>query len=180
MGLRTLRTAMTATSLTVPYPTNATSIGGPRPGLSVGSATVVVYHQTGSNSFTVIGTLPFTITDSNNAPPSVTSITPNSVDLASPPSNFTVQGSGFKNLGYGLPVVNWQRDGVNIAQARATAMSSTTLTVPYPTNATSIGGPRPGLSVGSASVVVYHQTGKKTFIAIGTLPFTITNSQNTN
>ncbi|HZI85880.1 MAG TPA: S8 family serine peptidase, partial [Pyrinomonadaceae bacterium] len=173
-------TAMTATSLTVPYPTNATSIGGPRPGLSVGSATVVVYHQTGANSFTAIGTLPFTITDSNNAPPSVTSITPNSVDLAAPPASFTVQGSGFKNFGYGLPVVNWQRNGVNIAQARATAMTSTTLTVPYPTNATSIGGPRPGLSVGSATVVVYHQTGANSFSVIGTLPFTITNSQNTN
>src|SRR5688572_9312262 len=110
----------------------------------------------------------------------VDSITPNSVDLAAPPSGFTVQGGGFKNFGFGPPVVNWQRNGVNIAQARATAMTSTTLTVPYPTNATSIGGPRPGLSVGSATVVVYHQTGANSFSVIGTLPFTITNSQNTN
>ena len=172
-------TAMTSTTLTVPYPTDATSIGGPRPGLSVGDATVVVYNQSGTNSFTVIGTLPFTITDTR-PPTSVTSITPSSVDLASPPSSFTVQGSGFANLGYGLPVVNWQRNGVNIAQARATAMTSTTLTVPYPTDATSIGGPRPGLSVGSATVVVYHQTGTNSFTVIGTLPFTITNSQTTN
>ena len=113
---------MTSTTLTVPYPTDATSIGGPRPGLSVGSATVVVYLQTGTSSFTVIGTLPFTITDSSSALPSVTSITPNTVDLAAPPPSFTVTGNGFANLGFGLPVVNWQRNGVNIAQARATAM----------------------------------------------------------
>ncbi len=171
-------TAMTSTSLTVPYPTNATSIGGPRPGLSVGDATVVVYNQTGTNDFSIIGTRPFTIVDSSPAP-EVASINPSSVDLASPPSSFTVQGSGFKNFGFGLPVVNWQRNGANIAQARATAMTSTSLTVPYPTNATSIGGPRPGLSVGSATVVVYHQTGTNSFTVIGTLSFTIIDSSST-
>jgi subtilisin family serine protease len=112
--------------------------------------------------------------------PVVNSITPNTVDLASPPASFTVAGNGFANLGFGLPVVNWQRNGVNIAQARATAMTSTTLTVPYPTDATSIGGPRPGLSVGDATVVVYLQTGSSSFTVIGTLPFTITDSRVTN
>ena len=34
----------------------------------------------------------------------VSSITPNPIDLASPPSGFTIAGSGFANLGFGLPV----------------------------------------------------------------------------
>jgi len=85
----------------------------------------------------------------------VNSITPNVIDLASPPASFTIAGNGFTNLGFGLPVINFVRNGTAIAQARATAGSSTSLTVPYPTDATSIGGPRPGLSAGSVTVEVY-------------------------
>jgi hypothetical protein len=34
------------------------------------------------------------------------------------------------NLGFGLPVVNFMRNGTLIAQARATGLTGTTLTVP--------------------------------------------------
>ena len=130
-------TSGNGTTLTVPYPTNATSIGGPRPGLSAGSVTVEVYNQTGSSSFSLVGTTPLTVNDTRPAP-GVSSITPNPIDLASPPASFTVTGGGFANSGFGLPVVNFVRNGLAIAQARATSGNGTTLTVPYPTNATSI------------------------------------------
>ena len=42
---------------------------------------------------------------------SVNSITPNPVDLASPPASFTLTGNGFANLGFGLPAVNFTRNG---------------------------------------------------------------------
>ncbi len=78
-----------------------------------------------------------------SAAPSVSSITPNPIDLASPPAAFTINGGGFTNQGFGLPVVNFVRNGLAIAQARATSSTGTSLTVPFPTDATSIGGPRP-------------------------------------
>ncbi len=133
-------TSTTGTSLTVPYPTDATSIGGPRPGLSAGPVTVEVYNQSGPSSFSLIGTTPLTVNDTR-ATPSVSSITPNPIDLAAPPTAFTITGGGFANLGFGLPVVNFTRNGLAIAQARATSTTGTSLTVPYPTDATSIGGP---------------------------------------
>src|SRR5262249_26072752 len=110
----------------------------------------------------------------------VNSITPNPIDLASPPASFTITGSGFANLGFGLPVVNFVRNGLAIAQARATSGNGTTLTVPYPTNATSIGGPRPGLSAGSVTVEVYNQTGSNSFSPVGTTPLTVNDTRNTN
>src|SRR5438552_3237242 len=48
------------------------------------------------------------------------------IDLASPPTSFTITGNGFANLGFGLPVVNFVRNGVLIAQARATGLSGST------------------------------------------------------
>src|SRR5262249_2754044 len=110
----------------------------------------------------------------------VNSITPNPIDLASPPASFTVTGGGFANSGFGLPVVNFVRNGLAIAQARATSGNGTTLTVPYPTNATSIGGPRPGLSAGSVTVEVYNQTGSNSFSPVGTTPLTVNDTRNTN
>ena len=69
----------------------------------------------------------------------VSAIAPNSVDLASPPATFTITGNGFTNLGFGLPVANFARGTTLLAQARATALTgSTTLTVPFPTQATAI------------------------------------------
>ncbi len=160
-------TSTTGTTLTVPFPTNATSIGGPRPGLSAGPVTVEVYNQSGSSSFSLIGTTPLTVNDTRAAP-SVSSITPNPIDLASPPATFTINGGGFTNQGFGLPVVNFARNGLAIAQARATSTTGTTLTVPFPTNATSIGGPRPGLSAGPVTVEVYNQTDR--IVSVSSVP----------
>src|SRR4030095_15422891 len=47
---------------------------------------------------------------------SVNSITPNPIDLASPPTSFTLTGNGFANLGFGLPAVNFTRNGVLLGQ----------------------------------------------------------------
>ena len=157
-------TAMNAngTSITVPYPTNATSFSGPLPGVRAGTITVKVYNQftnTGSPQWTLLGNTTLTVNDTR-PPPGVSSITPNPIDLASPPASFTITGNGFANLGYGLPAANfYNNSGTFIAQARATSMSSdgTTLTVPYPTNATSFSGPLPGFQAGTITVKVYNQ-----------------------
>src|SRR6267378_1671058 len=53
----------------------------------------------------------------------VSAIAPSTIDLASPPATFTITGNGFANLGFGLPVVNFMRNGALIAQARATALT---------------------------------------------------------
>src|SRR6267378_7870047 len=97
-------------------------------------------------------------------------IAPGSIDLATSPASFTITGGGFANMGSGLPIVNFMRGGTLIAQARATAMpSGTTLTVPFPTNATSLAGALPGLSAGTVSVTVYNQSGPGGFSQVGTL-----------
>jgi len=91
---------------------------------------------------------------------SVTGITPNPIDLASAPASFTIAGQGFSNNGFGLPVANFMSGGTVVGQARATQLTgSTTLTVPFPTNATSLNGPLPGLAAGPVQVQVYNQTG---------------------
>ena len=171
--------ATTGASLTVPFPTDATSVGGPRPGLSAGSITVQVYNQTGPNAFSLAGTTLLTVNDTR-PPAFVTSITPSQIDLAAPPTAFTITGSSFANLGFGLPVVNFVRNGLAIAQARATSGTSTSITVPFPTNATSIGGPRPGLSAGTVTVEVYNQTGSSIFSFVGSTPLTVNDTRMNN
>src|SRR5438552_2853991 len=51
------------TTLTVPFPTNATSLSGPLPGLSAGAVTVQVYNQTGASTYLLVGGVPLTVTD---------------------------------------------------------------------------------------------------------------------
>src|SRR5438128_11563293 len=102
---------------TVPFPTDATSIAGPRPGLTAGAVTAEVYNQTGTSSFSLVGTTSLTVNDTRG----VSSITPNPVDLAAPPASFTIAGSGFTNSGFGLPVINFTRSGTVLARARATS-----------------------------------------------------------
>ena len=160
------------TTLTMPFPTQATSLTPNLPGLSAGPVTVQVYVQTGSNTFSLIGSVTLTVTDSR------VSITPSSIDLASPPASFTITGSGFANVGFGLPVVNFYRGTTLLAQARATALSgSTTLTVPFPTQATSITPNLPGLSAGPVQVQVYVQTGSNTFSLMGRIALTVTDTR---
>jgi hypothetical protein len=86
-------------------------------------------------------------------------------------------GNGFADSGLGLPVVNFVRNGLAIAQARAIAGTSNSLTVPFPTDATSIGGPRPGLSMGPVTVEVYNQIGSSTFSLVGTTSLTVNDTR---
>src|SRR5262249_22504214 len=129
-------TAMSgSTALTVPFPTAATAIAPNLPGLSAGSVQAQVYVQTGTLTYTLIGSVPLTIPHPRVLP-GFNSITPNTVDLSAPPVSFTITGNGFVNQGFGLPVVNFTRGSTVLAQARATTMAGrTTLTVPFPTAA---------------------------------------------
>src|SRR3989442_1648401 len=128
-------TALTgSTTLTVPFPTAATKLPNTPglPGLSAGPVEVQVFLQTGAGSFSLLGSVTLTITDTRP-------ITPGSINLAAPPASFTVTGNGFADLGFGLPVANFVRGGTLLAQARATALTgSTTLTMPFPTAATQL------------------------------------------
>src|SRR5882724_7018468 len=171
-------TALTgSTTLTVPFPTAATALAPNLPGLSAGSVQPQVYVQTGTVTYTLIGSVPLTVTDTRVVP-GVSTITPSTIDLAAPPAGFTVTGNGFANLGFGLPVVNFTRGTTVLAQARATAMTgSTTLTVPFPTAATALAPNLPGLSAGSVQAQVYVQTGTVTYTLIGSVPLTVTDTR---
>jgi hypothetical protein len=159
---------LTGSTLTVPFPTNATSLIGPLPGLVAAVVQVQVYNQTGSSSYALVGSVALTVNDTRPCAPCVTGITPEPIDLASPPTSFTIAGQGFANSGFGLPVVNFLLGGVVLGQARATALiGSTTLAVPFPTNATSLIGPLPGLTAGAVQVQVYNQTGSTSYSLIG-------------
>jgi hypothetical protein len=154
------------TTLTVPFPTQATSLTPNVPGLSTGAVQAQVWQQTGASSFSLIGSATLTVTDA---------ITPNSINLALPPASFTITGTGFANLGFGLPVVNFMRGNTLLAQARATALTgSTTLTVPFPTTATTLTPNLPGLSVGTVQAQVWQQTGTNSFSLIGSAPLMVT------
>jgi hypothetical protein len=164
---------MAATSLTVPYPTAATALpgNGSLPGLSTGAITVQVYLQTGSTTYSVLGSTALAVTDTRG----VAGITPSSIDLATPPATFAITGGGFANQGYGLPIANFVKSGAVVAQARATAMTATSLTVPYPTAATALPGNStlPGLSAGAVTVQVYLQTGASSYSLLGSTPLTV-------
>src|SRR5207245_2006204 len=134
------------------------------------------WRQTaGAPTFSLIGSATLTVTDTRG----VSGITPSTIDLASPPATFTVSGGGFANLGFGLPVVNFVRGGTLIAQARATALAgNTTLTVPFPTQATAITPNMPGLSAGTVQAQVWQQTGSApTFSLIGSATLTVTDTR---
>src|SRR5438309_1056514 len=172
-------TALTGgTALTVPFPTDATSLGGAHPGLSAGAVDVQVYDQTGPSTYLLIGSTLLTVADTRLCTLCVTGIAPSSIDLATPPVAFSVAGQGFANTGSGLPVVNFARGGVVLAQARATALTGgTTLTVPFPTDATSLGGAHPGLSAGAVDVQVYDQTGPASYLLIGSTLLTVADTR---
>ena len=163
----------TSTSLTVPFPTTK-GLFTTLPGLSVGNVTVQIYNQSGSSGWSLVGSVGLSIIQST-PPTSVTSISPNAVDLATPPSSFMVTGSGFTNFGFGLPVANFYRNGTLIAQARASAGTSTSLTVPFPTTK-GLFGTLPGLSVGTASVQIYNQTASSTWSLVGSVGLSIIQS----
>jgi hypothetical protein len=65
-----------------------------------------------------------------------------------------------------------------LGQARATALTgSTTLTVPFPTNATSLVGPLPGLTAGGVEVQVYNQTGSARYTLVETAALAVKDSR---
>jgi hypothetical protein len=166
-----------STTLTVPFPTSATSLKAPLPGILGGGPVLVqVYNQTGPSSHVLVGGITLTVTDSR--PPRVTGITPSSIGLTTHPATFTIDGQRFADSGFGRPVVNFVRDGALLGQARAASLvGSTTLTVPFPTDATSLSGPVPGLSAGEVLVQVYNQTGPGSYLLIGSIALTVTESR---
>src|SRR5207249_227324 len=103
-------------------------------------------------------------------------ITPSSIDLATPPASFTITGNDFASVGFGIPMTNFMRGTTLLAQARATALTGgNTLTVPFPTPATSITPNLPGLSAGPVQAQVWQQTGSApTFSLIGSPPLPLT------
>src|SRR5262249_24156510 len=81
-------------------------------------------------TYSLLGTLAVTITDTRPVP-SVSAISPSTVDLASPPASFTITGTALANLGFGPPVVHFMRGSSMLAQVRATApRGPTSLSVP--------------------------------------------------
>src|SRR5437773_2134534 len=145
------------------------------PGLAAGPVQAQVWQQTSSTpTFSLIGSVTLTVTDTRPVS-GVSGISPSTIDLAAPPAAFTITGSGFAHLGFGLPVVNFVRGSTLLAQARATALTgSTTLTVPFPTQATAITPNMPGLSAGPVQAQVWQQTGSSSFTLLGTAALTVT------
>jgi len=165
------------TILTVPFPTAATALTPNLPGLSAGSVQVQVFLQTAAASYSLFGSSPLTVTDTRPAP-GVSAIAPNAIDLATPPPSFTITGNRLADLGFGLPVVNFARNGILLAQARAIALTGgTILTVPFPTAATALTPNLPGLSAGSVLVQVFLQTGAGTYSLLGSVPLAVTDSR---
>jgi hypothetical protein len=169
-------TSGNSTTLTVPFPTTQ-GLFGTLPGLRAGTITVRIQNQTGaSQSWSDVGTTLLTVNDSRPTP-GVSSITPNPVDLASPPASFTVTGHGFANFGYGLPVANFYRNGILLAQARSSSGNSTTLTVPFPTTK-GLFGTLPGLSAGPVMVDIINQTGRsKSWSVVGSIALTVNDTR---
>src|SRR2546428_164987 len=117
-------TALTGGStLTVPFPTPATAITQKLPGLAAGSVQEQIWQQTGSApTFSLIGSAVLTVTDTRPVP-GVSGITPNSIDLATPPASFTITGNGFGNPDYTPPLVNLIRRVRLLVQEQATALT---------------------------------------------------------
>jgi hypothetical protein len=158
--------------LTVPMPTNQTSLSGPLAGLHAGTIGVFVYNQTVGAGFVLVGSTNLTVNDTRCM--TCATIAPNPTDLASAPNSFLISGNGFADQGAGLPVVNFVANGVLVGQARATGLANGVLTVPMPTNQTSLSGPLAGLGVGTVGVLVYNQTVGGAFNLAGSTNLTVT------
>jgi hypothetical protein len=164
------------TTLTVPFPTSATSLNGQLPGLTAGGTVQVqVYNQTGAGSWALVGSITLTVNDTRQ----VTGINPNPIDLAGAPAAFAIAGEGFGSSGFGLPVANFVSGGTVVGQARATQLTgNTTLTVPFPTNTTSLNGQLPGLTAaGTVQVQVYNQTGVGSWALVGSTTLTVNDTR---
>src|SRR5207249_4017667 len=165
-------TGLTGGTLTVPFPTDQTSLSGPLAGFSAGSVTVTVHNQTLSG-FTLVGSTNLTVHDTRCTTCAV--IAPNPIDLAAAPNSFTISGGSFANLGAGLPVVNFVANGFLLRHATLTSFTGGTLTVPFPTDQTSLSGPLAGLSAGSVTVFVFNQVPSGGFNLVGGANLTVGN-----
>jgi subtilisin family serine protease len=165
-------------TLTVPFPSTATSLTPNLPGLSAGTVQVQVWSPTGSStSYSLTGSVTLTVADTRAAP-GVNAITPNAIDLATPPTTFTLTGSGLSSTGFGLPVINFVRGGALLAQARASALSgTTTLTVPFPNASTSLTPNLPGLSAGTVQVQAWLPTGGGGYSLAGTVTLSVVDTR---
>jgi hypothetical protein len=68
--------------------------------------------------------------------------------------------------------------GKLVGQARGTGLTgSTTLTVQFPTSATSISGALPGLAAGAMQVQVYNQTGAGSWVLVGSITLTVNDAR---
>src|SRR5437867_258226 len=148
------------TTLTVPFSTS----------LTVGAVQAQVYMQTGSGTYSLIGTLALTITDTRQVcgAASVRSRRPYAADLSRPPASFTITCNNLANLGFHPFPTRRSSDLTMLAQVRATTLTgTTTLTVPFSTS----------LTVGAVQAQVYAQTGNATYSLIGTLALTVTDTR---
>ena len=165
------------TTLVVPFPTTQGIFNNILPGLSAGPVIVEVLNQTSSSTWALVGSTSLTVNDTRT-PPRVNSITPNPIDLATPPSSFTLSGSGFANLGFGLPAANFSRNGTLIGQVRATSTTGgTTLVVPFPTTQGIFNNTLPGLSAGPVIVEVLNQTSSSTWALVGSTSLTVNDTR---
>jgi hypothetical protein len=133
---------------------------------------VQVYNQTGAASWALVGSIALTVNDTRPCPLCVTGISPSPIDLASAPPSFTIAGEGFSSSGFGLPVANFVSGGSVVAQARGLT-GDMTLTVPFPTSATSLNGPLPGLAAGAVQVQVFNQMGAASWMLVGSVTLTV-------
>jgi hypothetical protein len=178
-------TSMTSTTLVVPFPGTQGIFNNTLPGLSAGLVTVDVYNHTSSSdqSWGLVGSTSLTVNDTRNTnPPTVNSITPNPIDLASPSTSFTLTGNGFANLGFGLPAVNFTLNGTLVGQVRATSVTSTTLVAPFPTTQGIFNNILPGLSAGVVTVTVYNHTSSsdQSWGLVGSTSLTVNDTRGTN
>src|SRR5258706_496018 len=96
-----------------------------------------LYNKTGAGRWGVVGCISLTVNDPRRCPffffndTATTEIYTLSLHDALPICE------GFSNSGFGLPVANFMSGGTLVGQARATQLTgNTTLTVPFPKNAT--------------------------------------------
>jgi hypothetical protein len=108
----------------------------------------------------------------------VAGITPNPIDLASAPVSFTISGQGFADSGFGLPVANFMSGGKLVGQVRGTGLAgSTTLTVPFPTNATSISGPLAGAGGWDGAGAGVQPNGVASWALVGSNTLTVNDTR---
>src|SRR5262249_14227711 len=168
----------TGTLLPPPSPTSATSLIGPLPGLAAGAVQVQIYNQTGPSSYALVGSVLLTVVDTRPCAACVTSIDPGPIDLASPPSSFTIVVCCFTNSGFGLPLQNFLLGGVLLGQARATPLSgSTTPTEPFTLTLHDALPILPGLAAGAVQVQIYNQTGPSSYALVGSVLLTVVDTR---